>query len=84
MKLKELLERLKEEGFKTRTLEDINQAIDLLGEISILERDENFDIRYNNKGEFKFETSYSNQTITKEWIEKASRVLNMLKEDFKR
>lgn len=82
MKLEKLLERLKKEGFKTKTLEDINQAVDLLGEISILERDENFDIRYNNKGEFKFETSYSNQTITKEWIQKASRVLNMLKGGF--
>jgi len=81
-KLENVLKELEKEGFKVREISDVRQHINFLGSSDLLFSRESYSIVFCKNGEIKFETTWSNQTITKEWIEKASRVLRILEGGF--
>ena len=77
-KLAKVLEELKEEGYKVRNQEDIERYFLFSTEADILAGRENFSINYNRKGEFKLETTWSNQEVTTEWLAKVTRLFNII------
>jgi len=81
-KLENILKGLEKEGFKVCEISDIKSHIDFMGTADLLAGRENYSITFDTIGNTNFETTWSNQTITKEWIEKANRILSILEGGF--
>jgi len=78
-KLAQILKELEREGYKVRNQEDIERYFLFSTKTDILAGRENFSINYNRKGEFKLETTWSNQSITDEWFEEVKKLRLILK-----
>jgi len=81
-KLENILKGLEKEGFKVCRISDIKLHINLMGIADLLSGRENYAITFDAIGNTSFETTWSNQKITKEWIEKANKILSILEGRF--
>ena len=79
-----VLKALKEEmeSHYVRSIEDIDCAIKVFKSQDVFVGDDiNFRIHYIPKTEsYRLETSFSNQVITKEWIDKLNRIRKIIRQ----
>lgn len=81
-KLEKVLKELKKAGFNTRNIDDIKQHCQFLTQTDIL-NEHNWNIEYNKKDDtFRFEVSWSNQEITKEWLDNTNKIYQILQGGF--
>ena len=76
--LDKVLKALEKEGYKIRTMEEVIKHVNVLGATDLFAGRENFKVEYSKEGTFRFETTWSNQEVTRGWLEKVNKIYHII------
>lgn len=78
--LGKVLKRLEKAGYQVMDKLEIESHVEFLGEKDVINQYRaNFAVKYNKKGQFTIETTFSNQEITEEWFAELKKLRLILK-----